>query len=79
MLVYINGRFLTQPVTGVQRFALELLHALDDTLSEHLDLLQGYQFICLVPASSQTRSFPNWKNIAIERKGRLSGKSLGTN
>lgn len=27
--VYINGRFLTQRISGVQRFAIEALHALD--------------------------------------------------
>ena len=28
--VYINGRFLTQRVTGVQRYAREVLRALDE-------------------------------------------------
>jgi glycosyltransferase involved in cell wall biosynthesis len=31
---YINGRFLTQPVTGVQRYALEVVRALDGRLAE---------------------------------------------
>ena len=26
--IYVNGRFLTQPLSGVQRFALEISHAL---------------------------------------------------
>jgi glycosyltransferase involved in cell wall biosynthesis len=73
MLVYINGRFLTQPVTGVQRFALELLHALDEYLTEHASLRQEYKFICLVPANCQDESLPHWKNIAIERPGNLNG------
>jgi glycosyltransferase involved in cell wall biosynthesis len=30
--IYINGRFLTQRVTGVQRYALETLKAMDDQL-----------------------------------------------
>ena len=30
----INGRFLTQPVTGVQRFAAEILHGLDRLVGE---------------------------------------------
>ena len=32
MTLYINGRFLTQPVSGVQRYAHELLRALDQAL-----------------------------------------------
>ena len=28
-LIFINGRFLTQRTTGVQRYALETLRALD--------------------------------------------------
>jgi glycosyltransferase involved in cell wall biosynthesis len=33
-LVFINGRFLTQPLTGVQRYARELVTALDRLLAE---------------------------------------------
>jgi len=29
MKIYINGRFLTQKVTGVQRYAFQLLEELD--------------------------------------------------
>lgn len=32
MTLYINGRFLTQPVSGVQRYAHELLRAFDQAL-----------------------------------------------
>jgi glycosyltransferase involved in cell wall biosynthesis len=73
VLIYINGRFLTQPVTGVQRFALELLHALDDHLTGQPSLLEEFHFICLVPSKSRDKSFPNWKNIEIERSGQLNG------
>ena len=34
MKLYINGRFLTQPISGVQRYAHELLRALDLRLAE---------------------------------------------
>lgn len=33
MTVYINGRFLTQPISGVQRYAREVLGALDAELA----------------------------------------------
>ena len=32
-IVYINGRFLSQPVTGVQRYSRELLGTLDEMIS----------------------------------------------
>jgi glycosyltransferase involved in cell wall biosynthesis len=72
-LIYFNGRFLTQPVTGVQRFALEVLNSLDNYLTEYASFFQGYHFICLVPSESQEKSFPHWKNILIKRSGRLNG------
>ncbi len=31
----INGRYLTQPITGVQRYAREIVQALDDLLDNH--------------------------------------------
>ncbi|WP_415919319.1 glycosyltransferase family 4 protein [Tateyamaria sp. SN6-1] len=34
MTVFVNGRFLTQPVSGVQRYARELLSALDHLLAQ---------------------------------------------
>lgn len=39
MKLFINGRFLTQPVSGVQRYAREILTALDGQLTEHADVL----------------------------------------
>lgn len=32
--IFINGRFLTQPLTGVQRYAGNIVHAIDDILGE---------------------------------------------
>lgn len=31
--MFINGRFLTQTITGVQRFALKILHGLGEIIS----------------------------------------------
>ena len=33
MTTYINGRFLTQPLSGVQRYAREITRALDAELA----------------------------------------------
>lgn len=45
MKIYINCRFLTQRITGVQRFAFELCKALDNLLTDVHDL----QIIGLMP------------------------------
>ena len=71
--IYINGRFLTQPITGVQRSALEILKALDEHLSRHTEILSEHSFICLVPSKSPTNFYPKWKNIRIQQSGKLHG------
>ena len=67
--VFINGRFLTQPVTGVQRFAFEILDSLDNYLSEQPGLSQQYKFTCFVPARNGKDTLPDWKNILIKQSG----------
>ena len=67
--IYINGRFLTQPRTGVQRFARELLNALDKEL-ENLPV-KNY-FTCLVPPNTIKDQLPAWNNIQIKYTGRLT-------
>lgn len=68
--VAVNGRFLTQPITGVQRYALELLAALDR-------LLQAGA-IPRVPvtvyACSDARSLPRYSFLQVRRVGRLTGQ-----
>lgn len=63
--IYINGRFLTQPVTGVQRYSLELIRHMDQllTVSPRPDI----KFICLAPP--EERVHPGWKNIEIRNVG----------
>jgi glycosyltransferase involved in cell wall biosynthesis len=71
--VFINGRFLTQPTTGVQRFALELLSALDRSLKNDSIINQSNKLICLVPNHISDLLLPSWQNIAIQKCGKLSG------
>src|SRR5215216_2006702 len=49
-LVDINGRFLTQATTGVQRAALELVQALDRQLAGAPELRRRYSFRLITPA-----------------------------
>jgi glycosyltransferase involved in cell wall biosynthesis len=57
----INGKFLAQQVTGVQRYAREILQSLDSILGE-CDLQ-----ISLV-APSDAKDIPDFKNIKIVKK-----------
>ena len=63
----VNGRFLTQRITGVQRYAHELLRALDRILSKKPEL----SVTVLTPRLSGIR--PKWQNIALREVGHLSG------
>lgn len=66
--IYINGRFLTQSVTGVQRYAIELINALDLLIGNH----KKYSFCLLVPNNIKNSNF-NMKNIPVKRVGYLTG------
>ncbi len=68
---YINGRFLSQEATGVQRYAEQLVKTLDALIaSGEIDARQ-LNFIILTP-HNLTRTL-NLKHIALRRVGRLSG------
>ena len=50
MKVYFNGRFFTQNITGVQRYALEIIRAIDDLLDQNID--HNNEYIILLPSSA---------------------------
>lgn len=63
MTIYVNGRFLTQPVSGVQRHAREILGALDRALSRSADLRDQLGTIeVLVPKRVDT---PGWQLLRL--------------
>ncbi len=63
----INGRFLTQQITGVQRYARELVQAFD----EFLDHDPNVKITVLCPRLSTLA--PAWRNIKLRQVGRLQG------
>lgn len=65
--IVINGRFLTQPVTGVQRYARELLDGLDSILDFRSDL----EVILLTPKLEGL--VPTLRNIKHRVVGKFSG------
>jgi glycosyltransferase involved in cell wall biosynthesis len=67
----INGRFFTQRVTGVQRYAREIVGALDDLLAEGDPLGDNLELELIAPTSAC--ALPKFKSIATRRAGRLTG------
>jgi glycosyltransferase involved in cell wall biosynthesis len=68
MQIYINGRFLTQRTTGVQRYGRETLMALDELLLEQSS--GEPQWSLLVPPDAEA---PSLQAIDVRRVGRLRG------
>ena len=73
--IYVNGRFLSQPLTGVQRFATEILSALDTRLSSWAHRSDA-EWIVLLPKNvtnrpkfhnMDTRSIGHFQNVLWEQ------------
>ncbi len=69
MKIYINGRFLTQFVTGAQRYAREMVKSMDELIDSASNL---YDIQLLVPSRGIDHSFI-LKNINIKSVGLLTG------
>lgn len=65
--IYINGRFLTQKITGVQRYAEEIIKAIDSQVIDKVN----YKWILLVPKNI-IRNL-KLENIEIKKIGYLKG------
>ena len=66
MKLYINGRFLTQRITGVQRYAIEIVKCLDELLDEKDDVT------ILMPPEVQVH-FLELKRIKQKTVGKFTG------
>ncbi|HEX7126920.1 MAG TPA: glycosyltransferase, partial [Thermodesulfobacteriota bacterium] len=72
--VFVNARFLTQPVTGVQRYGRELVKALDRLLARGFDGAGRYAFVLLVPRASRADlDGLALTHLEVRRVGRLRG------
>ncbi|MFS0725638.1 glycosyltransferase family 4 protein [Paenibacillus sp. 1P07SE] len=69
--IMINGRFLTQSVTGVQRVAMEAVRMLDEMLESGEIDRHHYRFTMLVPPGDRQETA--LQHIRIVEKGRLHG------
>ena len=66
--IVINGRFLTQKLTGVQRYALEITKSLDKIISHFSCLIE-----LVVPSSISDENLPHLSNIKIIKYGKKNG------
>lgn len=69
--LYVNARFLSQSVTGVQRYARELVKALDDLLDDPTYRSKYAQIKLLAPQNVDGEF--ELKNMVIEKVGHLTG------
>ena len=72
----INGRFLAQPMTGVQRYATEIVRALDTLLYENAEFSRDLEIELLVPPDA-FNMLP-LKAIGSAGRQRLSRPPVGT-
>lgn len=68
--LYVDGRFLLQDVTGVQKVAIELVHALDVLLAE--GGLPGWEVVVLAPRRGTLVTTPDYKVVQLRRAGRFT-------
>ena len=71
MRIAINGRFLTQEITGVQRHARELVRALDCVLADDPAAATGAEVTLLTPRGADA---PELRAIRCRAVGRLHGQ-----
>ncbi|WP_181586452.1 glycosyltransferase family 1 protein [Paenibacillus taichungensis] len=69
--IYINARFLTQTMTGVQRYALELVKEIDQLIDRGEIDGSRYEFCLLSPSNVITNL--EFKHISHHKAGKLKG------
>lgn len=70
--VLVNARFLAQTLTGVQRYSLELVKALNRLLDRGALDGEGYSLLLLAPNGAKGHD-PDLGRIPLKRVGRLGG------
>lgn len=68
--IFINGKFITQKLTGVQRTAFEMVYALDQLLNDK-ELTKKFQYYLIY--SGKVLNPINLNNIQVLNKGLLKG------
>lgn len=68
--ITVNGRFLSQPMTGVQRYAYELMTALDALLTSRA--IEPAPVTILAPPDAKV--LPAWSTLRIQQAGHFTGQ-----
>ena len=71
--IFINGRFFTQKITGEQRYALEMISALDELLSRSSSNAELEWCILLPKKMKAYLPIKKYENIKIKKVGFLKG------
>ena len=69
--IFINGRFLTKPITGVQRVAYELVKNLDELIAEQV--IDGKEYTFYLIYSGEIVNPIQLTHIQIKKRGILKG------
>lgn len=69
MAVFLNGRFLNQPVTGVQRFSLEIAGAIGRLAADG----DWPDTTVLAPRHAAPPRPPGWRKLRVQEVGRTRG------
>lgn len=67
--VFINARFLTEPLTGLQRWGREVLRELDAMLEDGSIDRKAYRFVLLTP--TQPDNMPEFRHLQLTVRGPL--------
>jgi glycosyltransferase involved in cell wall biosynthesis len=70
--IFINGRFLTQPITGVQRYAIEVLKSFDYLISQGNINKDHYTLVILTPQNIKYNL--TLEHFEIRKVGNLKGQ-----
>lgn len=65
--IIINGRFLCRPMTGVDRYAIEVVKALDLLLEEKHPAVTGYQWEVVTPAGPSVLPLKHVRQVVLAR------------
>ncbi len=63
--IIINGKFMSQNITGVQRYAREILLELDKIISSNMQII--------LAVNSEAKDIPKYENIKVVQVGKLKG------
>lgn len=72
MKISINGRFLTHPISGVERYSIEIVKAWDNMIRDGTISNDRYEFEILAPRRKIKYDL-NLKNIPVKQLGNFSG------